>query len=182
MELEQCELCCPAAGIPDAKHSRSWFALMVRPQRERMVSWILSNKELETYLPCYRTRHVWSDRMKEMDVPLFPGYVFCRFQLGSRVAVLNTPGVQSIVGLGREPVPVPEDDIAGIRSMLASGFPVQPWPFLKQGQRVRVECGPLQGLEGILVQFKGAWRVVLTVELLHRSVAVEIDRNSISRA
>ena len=155
----------------------AWFAVTVRPQHEKAAAHGLERKGLEDFLPLYRDRRRWSDRVKELELPLFPGYVFCRFTLRQRAAVLATPGVRSIVGFGRTPAVVPQAEIEAIQAMVASGLPARPWPFLKVGQTVRIERGPLSGLEGILVQLKDAWRVVVSVPLLQRSVAVEIDRD-----
>jgi len=113
-------------------------------------------------------------------LPLFPGYVFCRFCFRSRMAVLSIPSVNSIVSFGNRPAEVPEGEISGIKAMIASGLPVGPWPFVKVGQTVCIDRGPLEGLTGVLVREKDAWRVVLIVEMLRRSVAVEIDREMIS--
>lgn len=123
----------------------------------------------------YKSTRRWSDRVKEVDQPLFPGYLFCRFDLHNRGPVLMTPGIQQIVGIGRTPMPVEESEMESIRQALASGLPSQPWPYLELGQRVRVNHGSLRDLEGILINFKGSNRVVLSVSLLQRSVAMEID-------
>lgn len=157
-----------------------WFALTVRPQHEKTTVQALSNRGLEGFLPLYLSRRRWSDRIKQLELPLFAGYVFCRFALGHRLRVLTTPGVTSIVGFGGALVPVSDQEMAALQQAVASGLPVQPWPFLECGQRVRIERGPLRGLEAILVRSKDFWRVVLNVDLLRRSVAVEIDREVIS--
>lgn len=169
------------ASIDVNTHTRfHWFALTVRPQHEKSTARALSNQGLEGFLPLYLTRRRWSDRIKELELPLFAGYVFCRFAPEHRLGVLTTPGVTSIVGFGGAPVPVNDQEIAALQQTVASGLPVQPWPFLECGQRVRIERGPLRGLEAILVRSKDFWRVVLNVDLLRRSVAVEIDRDVIS--
>ncbi len=113
--------------------------------------------------------------MKEVEQPLFPGYLFCRLDLNNRGPVLMTPSVQQIVGVGRTPMPVEEREMESIRLALSSGLPSQPWPYMHVGERVRVNYGSLVNLEGILVNFKGSNRVVLSVTLLQRSVAMEID-------
>jgi transcription antitermination factor NusG len=113
--------------------------------------------------------------MKEVELPLFPGYLFCRFDLHNRGPLLMTPGIRQIVGVGRTPMSVDESEVEAIRQALASGLPSQPWPFLQIGERVRVSHGSLKNLEGILVNFKGSNRVVLSVTLLQRSVAMEVD-------
>lgn len=155
----------------------SWFALTVKSQHEKAVAECLRYRDIEDYLPLYTVRRQWSDRVQSVELPLFPGYVFCRFDYRRRLPVLTTPGVHSIVGFGGEPVPVSESEIGGIKAVLASGLPAQPWPFIRIGQRVRIERGSLAGLEGILLREKDSFRVVVSVELLRRSVAVEIDRS-----
>lgn len=160
----------------DQSHALDWFALTVKPQHERAAAQALESKGLESFLPLYRARRLWSDRVKELHRTLFPGYVFCRFRFGDRARVLATPSVRSVVGFGRLPAPVAEAELETVRSIVASGLPAGPWPFLKAGQAVRVDAGPLTGLEGILVQLKDAYRVVVSIQLLQRSVAVEIDR------
>lgn len=157
-----------------------WYAIRVLPQHEKAVSRNLLKSEIETFLPLYRSRRLWSDRVKEIELPLFSSYVFGRFAFRRRVAILRTPGVVSIVSFGRSPAPVADEEIAALKAMVASGLPIQPWPFLRTGQWVRIKDGPLKGLEGILVQLKGSWRVVVSVNLLQRSVAVEVDRLSVT--
>ncbi len=114
-----------------------------------------------------------------VDMPLFPGYVFCRFAYTSRLPVLNTPGVTSVVGFCNVPTPVSDDEISRIQAIQASGLPAQPWPYMRVGQRARIERGSLAGLEGVLIREKDSLRVVVSVELLHRAVAVEIGRDMI---
>jgi transcription antitermination factor NusG len=144
-----------------------------------MVAASLRSKGFEELLPLYRSRNRWSDRVKDVDLPLFPGYVFCRLQPSSRLPVLTTPGVVSIIGSGKTPQPVEPEELAAIQSLVRSGMPAIPWPFLKAGERVRIEHGALVGIEGILTAVKKESRVVLSVTLLQRSVAVEVDRNFI---
>ncbi len=152
-----------------------WFALQVRSRREGLVSTHLEGQGYECFLPLYKSKRRWSDRVKEVEQPLFPGYLFCRLDLNNRGPVLMTPSVQQIVGVGRTPIPVEEREMESIRLALSSGLPSQPWPYLHVGERVRVNYGSLVNLEGILVNFKGSNRVVLSVTLLQRSVAMEID-------
>ncbi len=157
-----------------------WFALTVKPQHERSAAQNLEYRGFEAFLPYYRARRRWSDRIKEYDAPLFPGYVFCRFHAERRSRILATPSVNSIVGIGKAPAAVSDAEIAGIQTMIGSGLPLGPGPLLKVGQPVRIEDGPLRGLEAILVQVKSAWRVVLNVQLLRRSVFVEVEAASVS--
>lgn len=161
------------------RSSDRWFALTAKPRHEKAVSQSLRSKGLEVFLPLYRLRHKWSDRMKAVDLPLFPGYVFCRFNSDCRLPVLTTPGVKSIVGFSNRPVPVSDEEIAGVQTILASGLPAQPWPYLSAGQSVRIERGSLAGIEGVLLHEKDSMRVVVSVELLRRAVAVEIGRDMI---
>ncbi|MCC7176737.1 MAG: UpxY family transcription antiterminator [Bryobacterales bacterium] len=158
-----------------------WFAVTVKPNHEKAAAQSLECKGWEAFLPLYRARRRWSDRVKELDLPLFAGYVFCRFARAERGQVLATPAVTSVVGFGNQPAAVPEVEIDSVRTLAASGLALSPWPFPRVGERVRIEYGPLAGVEGILAQLKDAWRVVVSVELLQRSVAAEVDRAAISR-
>jgi len=114
-----------------------------------------------------------------MNAPLFPGYVFCQFDALKRLPILVTPGVISVVGRGRVPFPVNDREIAAIQTIVTSGFQAEPWPYLEVGQKIRIEGDSLSGLEGILIQFKGNNRIVVSVSLLRRSVALEIDRDCV---
>jgi transcription antitermination factor NusG len=163
------------AGIEGSVTKLPWFALQVRARYEQGVADHLDGKGYELFLPIYKCRKRWSDRVKEVEAPLFPGYLFCRLNPQDRLPILKTPGVIQVVGSNRTPTAVDEHEIQAIQAMVASGIPNQPWPFLATGDRVRIESGPLSGLEGILIEFKGNHRLVLSVTLLQRSVAVEID-------
>jgi len=154
-----------------------WYAVQVRHQHERAVARALSHDNFETFLPLYRSRRQWSDRVKVLELPLFPTYVFARFREIQRIQVLRTPGVRSIVAFNHRLAPVRDEEIQSLQVMVRSGVPVEPWPILREGQRVRVERGPLQGVEGILLRFKNCWRVVVGVEILQRAVAAEVDRD-----
>jgi transcription termination/antitermination protein NusG len=157
-----------------------WYAVRVRSKFERNVSIVLEHKGLEQFLPTYRSRRAWTDRTKTLDLPLFPGYVFCRIPLEQRNRVVTTDGVVGLVGAGRLPIPVSEVEIEAIRTMIQSQVETQPWPFLKIGQTVRICHGSLSGIEGILVRVKNSWRLVVSLTLLERSVAVEIDATYVS--
>jgi transcription termination/antitermination protein NusG len=158
----------------------SWFALQVRTRQEPGVEAFLGEQGYEMFLPLYKTRKRWSDRVKKVETALFPGYLFCRFDPQDRLPILTAPGVIRIAGYNRAPVPVEDYEIAAIQALMASGLPNQPWPFLGLGDRVRIEAGPLRGHEGVLVEFKGGHRLVLSIALLQRSVAVEIDSASVA--
>jgi transcription antitermination factor NusG len=163
---------------PDA--GLSWFALQTRSRWEGTASGLLRAKGLETLLPTYSTRRKWSDRSKLVESPLFPGYVFCRFDVHNRLPVLITPGVISVVGRGKTPVAIDDLEILSIQAAIQSGVPVEPWPYVEIGERVRIQKDALEGMEGILTSFKGSHRVVISVTLLRRSVALEIDRSRIT--
>ena len=156
-----------------------WFAVRTAAGREKAVSAQLQGKGYEDFLPLYKTRRQWSDRTKELEFPLFPGYLFCRFDFSNRLPILIIPGVKLIVGYGKIPAPVGEAEIESLRRAVASGAEAMPWPYLSIGQRVRVNEGSLAGVEGILLQVKNSWRIVLSVDLLRRSVAVELDRAAV---
>jgi len=153
-----------------------WFALRVKSRCEKVVSTVARNKGFEEFLPMYQRRQRWSDRVKSVEFPLFPGYLFCRLNPQYRLPILTIPGALHFVGLGRIPVPIDDAEILAIQSAVASGLSTEPWPYLEVGQRVRLEDGPLAGLEGLLVEVRKRFRVVVSVTLLKRSVAVEIDR------
>ena len=160
---------------PGGEPTLPWFALQVRSRSEEVVASFLRGSGYEWFLPTYTCRKRWSDRIKKLDVPLFPGYLFCRFNPQYRLPILKTPGVISIVGVARVPKPIDETEITALRAIINSGGNRQPWPFLQVGQRVRIEYGALCGLEGILLDLKGRNRVVVSVTLLRRSVAADID-------
>jgi transcription antitermination factor NusG len=152
-----------------------WYALRVRSRHEYMVGTHLEARGYKSFLPLYKCRKRWSDRFKEIEQPLFPGYVFCQFNSLNQLPILSIPGVVHMVGVGRVPAPVDESEIAAIQTAVMHGLPSQPWPFLRIGHRVRIEYGPLSGLEGILLGFGVHQRLVLSVTLLQRSVAVQVD-------
>jgi transcription antitermination factor NusG len=153
----------------------SWYALQVRTRKEAYVASQIQGQGFECLLPTYKSIRKWSDRVKELEQPLFPGYLFCRFDFQNRRSVITTPGVLQIVGFGRTATPVSDEEIRGLQLAASSDMPKQPWPYLEIGQRVQVIYGTLTGLEGILVNVKGNHRVVLSVTLLQRSVAMEVE-------
>jgi transcription antitermination factor NusG len=166
--------------VPSSSNSSNgfpWFAIQTRPRWEKLVHQALVGKGYEAFLPLYTCRRRWSDRIKELDLPLFSGYLFCRLQLEERrLPVLTTPGVREIVGIAKQPVPIPDVEIEAVRAIVESGLAAQPWPFLRVGHRVRIQGGSLDGVEGILVGAKKRHRLVVSVELLNRSVAVNVDQ------
>jgi transcription antitermination factor NusG len=156
--------------------SLPWFAIGTAPRKEKAVSSAIAAKGFEHFLPLYEKRALWSDRIKVSAVPLFPGYVFCRLDVQYRLPILITPGVREIVGTGKIPTPIADSEIQAIRCALTNGFPLEPCDHLEEGDRVRVKKGPLGGLEGIFVRHRNHDRLVLSVSLIQRSVAVEVDR------
>jgi transcription antitermination factor NusG len=160
----------------------SWFALTVGPSHERRAERSLVNQGFEAYLPVYRVQRRWSDRIKSLDAALFPGYVFCRFAYPDRIRVLNSPGVRSIVTTGKNPAPVDEAEISAVRSLLASGRPLLPWPYLRIGQQVVIRDGQFASLRGVIVRAKDSWRVVVSVESLNCSLSIEVDADLVAPA
>jgi len=159
----------------------SWYALHVRPRFEGSVELQLEGKGYEVFLPTYSSRRRWSDRVKTVELPLFPGYVFCRFDIGARLPILVTPGVNSIIGVGKTPVPVDPSEISAIRSVIDSGISSYPCDYIRDGESVQVESGPLEGLVGIVQRSKSSERLIVSLTLLMRSVSVEIDRSWVKR-
>ena len=156
--------------------SDHWYALNVRPRFEKYVRTHLEEKGYEVFLPTYTATRRWSDRVKSVTLPLFPSYVFCRFDVNARLPILVTPGVNFVVGSGKTPVSVEETELSAIRCVMESGMATQPWPYLQVGDTARIETGPLEGLTGIVMRMKGSCRLVVSVSLLMRSVSVELDR------
>lgn len=163
--------------MQSAEEGKLWYALHVRTRFEKVVARNLQGKGYEEFLPLYRRTSQWSDRKKEIELPLFPGYVFCRFNALQRMPILTIPGVNAVVGIGKTLMPVEERELNAIRAVLQSDTYCEPWPFLEVGQRVSVTRGPLEGTEGIVTMLKNKCRLVISVNLLQRSVAAEIDRD-----
>lgn len=164
----------------EAQNNDLWYALRVKSRYENSVASHLQARGFESFSPVYKCRRRWSDRFKEIELPLFPGYVFCQFDPSNRLPILTVPGIVHVVGSGRTPIPVEQTEIEAIQTAVKSGLPRKPWPFLEVGQKVRLEHGPLCGVEGILVGFRGHQRLVLSVTLLQRSVAVQVDEAWVS--
>ncbi len=156
-----------------------WWALYTRHQHEKTVADMLSAKGFEVFLPQYESMRRWKDRTKLLSLPLFPCYVFVRGGLHRRLQVVTTPGVHMILYYGESVAIIPEDEIQAIRRTVEGPFRVEPHPFLKCGDRVRVTRGTLEGVEGILIRKKNLYRLVLSVDMLFQSVAVEIDGSDV---
>jgi transcription antitermination factor NusG len=160
----------------------SWYAVRVKSRHEKAVSEILELKEFETILPLYQARNKWSDRVQTVELPLFPGYVFCKFDHQKRVPVLNTPGVYGIVGVGPQLAAIENSEIEALQKMVRSGLLAEPWPHLEVGESVEIDKGPLEGCRGVVVEIRKRFRLLLTVTLLQRAVHVELDRDWISKS
>lgn len=161
------------------ENGTNWYAIQVKARCEKQVAHTLESKGYEIFLPLQKSRRRWSDRYQEIAVPLFPSYVFGRFDAGNRLPILTTPFVFSIVGAGKQIVPVDPTQIEDIRRLISSGLPIYHSPFLQVGQQVVIEGGPLRGQRGLLTRIKNTWRVVVSVDLIRQSVAVEVDREDI---
>jgi len=162
-------------GNSPAKQSHDWHALYTRPRHEKAAARLLENKGFHIFLPLYTTRHKWQDRIKQVVLPLFPSYVFVQGGFDRWVQIVSTPGVCDLVRVGDQPAVISLTEIEGIRRLLDSTFRVEPHPFLRSGTWVRVKHGPLEGLEGVLTRQKNISRLVLSVEMLGKSAAVEVD-------
>ncbi|HEY6272591.1 MAG TPA: UpxY family transcription antiterminator [Terriglobales bacterium] len=159
----------------------AWHALYTRYQHEKLVEQLLIEKGFETFLPLYQVAHQWKDRVRQLSLPLFPSYVFIRGGLDRRLDIVTTTGFHAIVGDGEQAGIVTQAEIDAIRQLVETRLRLEPHPFLKVGDRVRVKSGPLAGFEGILVRKKNRCRLVLSVELLQQSVATEVDAHQVER-
>jgi transcription antitermination factor NusG len=159
--------------------ARQWFALRVKPRHEKAVGACLAAKTLPQLVPLYKSTRRWSDRDKVVDLPLFPGYVFCHFGFAERLHVLQTPGVRGIVGSRSGPIPVREEEMTAITTIVTTEVQAEPTDFVYEGQRVSVARGPLKGVQGFLQEVRSKKRFVVSVFILQRSVAVEVDAASI---
>jgi transcription antitermination factor NusG len=160
-------------GVP------KWYAAYTSANHEKRVAQELGWRSVESYLPLYGSVRRWKDRRVRLEMPLFPGYVFVKMALRERLRVLQVPGVARLVGFEGQAAPVPDEDIEAIRTCLAGGHPLLPHPYLERGQRVRVVSGPLAGLTGVVVRRKKQTRLVISFDLLMRSVAVEVEGEEI---
>jgi len=155
--------------------AREWLAIHTRYQHEHQVNELLTVKGFETFFPAFEKVHTWKDRKKKITHALFPGYLFVTNREDSRLPIVSTPGVCSIVSVAGVPVPINDVEIDAIRRATASPYAVRPHPYLKTGDHVCVRQGPLAGITGILARTEKVSRLVLTIELLGRAVAVEIE-------
>jgi len=168
-------------GNQDKAIQANWYALSTRHQYEKSVALALSNKNFEVFLPLCPSVRRWQDRAKLLSIPLFPGYLFIREGMAQQLQILTTPGVVRIVGWGGRPAIVPQAQLEAVKRIIEGRLTVESHPFLERGDRIRVKAGPLAGLEGILTRIKGATRLVVSMEMLGQSAAVEIDILNVAR-
>ena len=152
-----------------------WYAAYTSANHEKRVAEQLSVRAVDHFLPLYSSVRRWKDRRVQLQLPLFPGYVFVRLALRDRLQVLEIPSVARLVGFNGSPTPLPDDEIAALKVGLESGVQAVPHPYLKVGRRVRITNGPFEGLEGILVRRKNELRFVISLELIQRSVLLDVD-------
>jgi transcription antitermination factor NusG len=156
-----------------------WFALQTRPRHERKVENLLRQKGYECFTPTYRSKRKWSDRVVEIDSPLFPGYVFCRFNTSALGKAISTQGVTRIVGFGGTPAEVAREEIESLQILAQSDFLREPWKYLPNGIMVLVETGPLAGIQGIIRVDENKMQLVISVTLLQRSVAIQLSEDTV---
>ena len=159
----------------EAMSQARWYAAYTCAQHEKRVAAELEAREVEHFLPLYSSVRRWKDRRVNLDLPLFPGYVFVRLALRNRLRVVQIPSVVRLVGFGGLPTALPDAEMEIMQSGLSQGRRAEPHPFLTVGRRVRITGGPFTGLEGVLKRKKSSLRVVVSLELIQRAVAVDVD-------
>ncbi|SRR6266576_790142 len=169
-----------ARYLPAAFEEPHWYAAYTCANHEKRVAAELRMREVENFLPLYSSRRRWKDRRVQLDLPLFPGYVFVRLALRDRLRVLQIPSVVRMVGFGGLPTVLPDREMEIMQSGLSESLLAEPHPFLTAGRRVRITSGPLAGLDGLLKRRKGNLRVVVSLNLIQRSIAVDVDAADIT--
>lgn len=157
-----------------------WFAVQVWSGREQSCASHLRVRGYDVFLPCYQQRRCWSDRIRTVDRPLFAGYVFCKTSAHAIGKAISAPGVIRLVGDGQQPLPIPMEEIAALQQIVSADVAAEPWPFVQEGERVRIDVGPLAGVDGIVTQLKTRNRLIVSVTLLQRSIAVEVEGSWLS--
>ena len=170
------------ALLPVEPNGASWYALYTAPRHEKHLVRQMEQRSIPCFLPLYQSVRRWKDRRKQLNLVLFPGYVFVQIALQSRVQVLQLPGAVRILTFNGQPAPLPNDEIEALRKRLSGRAKIEPHPYLRAGRRVRVRRGPMVGLEGIIVRRKDCCRVVFSIDLIKRSVAVEVDEADLEAA
>lgn len=164
-------------GLP-----QPWFAAHTRSRHEKTVSEQLRRRQIETFLPLYMTIRRWKNGDHRVELPLFPGYTFVRIAVKDRLRVLKVPGVVRLVGFNGAPAPIEEQEVESLRQALSAGVKASPHPYLTAGRRARITAGPLAGREGILVRRKGTLRMVLSIDVIERSIQVDVPADSLEPA
>ena len=157
----------------------NWYALYTCARHEKRVAEQIERRQVSCYLPLYRSVRRWKDRRKVLELALFPGYVFVRMSLSNKLKVLEVPGVVQFVSFDGRPAALPAEEIEALRNRLSSEAKIEPHPYLRAGRKVRVRSGPFQGLEGIIVRRKDRCRLVFSIDLIQRSLAIEVDEADI---
>jgi transcription antitermination factor NusG len=162
--------------------SPSWYALYTCARHEKRVAQQIERRRMSCFLPLYRSVRRWKDRRKELELALFPGYVFVHMSLSNKLKVLEVPGVVRLVSFNGQPVAVPAEEIEALRNRLSGSAKIEPHPYLRAGRRVRVCSGPFQGLEGIVLRRKDRCRLIFSIDLIQRSLAIELDEADLEPA
>ena len=157
-----------------------WYAAYTWARHEKHVACQFQERSIQHYLPLYKTVHRWKNGRVQLELPLFPSYIFVRISLRERIRPLQVPGVVRLVGFNGRPAPLPDSEIQALLDLSSQGLKAEPYPYLTVGKRVRIHAGPLQGLEGVLVRKKSSFRVVVSVDLIMRSVVVDVDASDLS--
>lgn len=168
--------------VISATRRGNWYALTTCSRHEKIVAAQIERRSFQCFLPLYRSSRRWKDRRKELNLALFPGYVFVRMALEDKLRVLQLPGVVRLVSFNGKPAALPDAEIEALQARLSGDIRVEPHPYLRTGRRVRVRSGAMQGLEGIVVRRKERYRVIFSIDLIMRSVAVEVDEADLEPA
>ncbi len=166
---------CPVSGLAITQPPSRWYAAYTCARHEKQVSRQLRDRDIDYFLPLYPSVRRWKDRRKEVEFPLFPGYIFVHIGEIERLRVLQVPGVAHLISFNGRPAPLDDNEIEALRNGIANGICPEPHPYLKAGRRVRVKYGPLAGVEGFLVRRKDKFRVVISIDLIMRSIAAEVQ-------
>lgn len=158
---------------------KDWFAFRVRPRHEKSVALQLGEKNEECFLPLIRQTRRWANRLTHVDLPVIPGYIFCRSHRFGMLPILQTPGVMDVLRVGHSPVPIPAEELTALERAIDASYAIEPCAYVEVGKSVEIRRGPLAGVSGIVVERKKAQQLVLSVTLLRRSVLVHIDLCSV---
>ena len=159
-----------------------WYALYTCARHEKQVAKQIENRRVACYLPLYRSVRRWKDRRKELELALFPGYVFVHMSLSNKLRVLEVPGVVRFVSFNGQPAALPADDIESLQTRLCAESRVEPHPYLRAGRKVRVRSGPFQGFEGVILRRKDRCRLIFSIDLIQRSLSIEVDEADLEAA